>query len=141
MLNVIASEQGRAILLVQLLLLILQRAKECEMSQGFNTEVKDTDTSVDSLPPIIPLFRLGQLHGTPSALGLLSEHNIQPSVLLWRHVCGDWGTVCQEDRQANEEAVFHGLRILSVYKIKTHDIWVITEADRSITTILLPEEY
>lgn len=141
MLNVIASEQGRAILLVQLLLLILQRAKECEMSKGSQANVNPSNTAVESLPPFMPLFRIGRLSATPSALGLLGEHGIKPVTVLRRHVCGDWGEVCQEASDANHHAVVHGLRILSVYKINDHELWVITEADRSLTTLLLPEDY
>jgi hypothetical protein len=59
-----------------------------------------------------------------------------------RHADGDWGEVDEHDRKANEYAVEHGLRVLSAYMLKTGaTIWVITEADRSSTTILLPEEY
>ena len=69
---------------------------------------------------------------------------------LQQHVCGNWGELCDEDRQANIEAVANGLRILSVHPLdpskallkgKSNVLWIITEADRSVTTFLLPEEY
>jgi hypothetical protein len=64
------------------------------------------------------------------------------STFLDRHASGDWGEVDEHDRQANEYAVEHGLRVLSAYTLSSGEkIWVITEADCSSTTILLPEEY
>lgn len=60
---------------------------------------------------------------------------------LARHQSGDWGDVCPEDRRANNDAAVHGDRILSIYKLGKHTLWVITEADRSTTTMLLPEDY
>lgn len=60
---------------------------------------------------------------------------------LYRHRCGDWGDLCEEDKQANDYAVEHGERILSAYELFGTKIWIITEWDRSVTTILLPEEY
>ena len=62
--------------------------------------------------------------------------------MLDRHVRGDWGTLTDEDRQADVEALAHGLRIMSVYPVGDAMVWVITEADRSTTTtLLLPDEY
>jgi hypothetical protein len=61
--------------------------------------------------------------------------------VVWRHRNKDWGQVCQEDKATNDEAVRDGNRILSSYKIEGRDVWVITEWDRSVTTILFPEEY
>jgi hypothetical protein len=61
--------------------------------------------------------------------------------LLSRHVNGDWGAVCEEDAQTNDDAVEHGDRVMSVYIHKGVRLWVITEWDRSVTTILLPQEY
>ena len=61
---------------------------------------------------------------------------------MHRHHCGDWGDLCDEDKQANEEALEHGLRILSHYRLgDNRRIYIITEADRSSTCVLLPEEY
>ena len=65
-----------------------------------------------------------------------------PSTFLDRHARGDWGEVDVEDQQANQDALLHGERLLSAYRTSAGvRLWVITEADRSATTILLPEEY
>jgi hypothetical protein len=89
-----------------------------------------------------PKFSPGQLLSTPGALEALNEAQQSPMDFLGRHVYGDWGDVCEEDQQTNEEALEHGLRLLSSYRTTEGvKLWVITEADRSATTILLPEEY
>jgi hypothetical protein len=61
--------------------------------------------------------------------------------LLARHATGDWGDLCAFDRRQNEIALRDGLRVLSSYPVGRECVWIITEADRSVTTILLPEEY
>jgi hypothetical protein len=63
------------------------------------------------------------------------------SVLLTRHCSGDWGNVCKEDRQANDDALNSGERLLSSYEVFGVKVWIITEWDRSYTTILMPSEY
>lgn len=63
------------------------------------------------------------------------------AALLDRHVAGDWGDLCEQDRQANEDAVVHGDRLLSKYTAQGRSVYVITEADRAYTTILLADEY
>jgi hypothetical protein len=89
-----------------------------------------------------PLFSLGQVVGTPGALQALEDAEQHPVEFLTRHVTGDWGDLCDEDRKENELSVEQGFRILSAYKLETGvKVWVITEADRSATTFLLPEEY
>ena len=89
-----------------------------------------------------PLFDLGQVVGTPGASQALREARQDPARLLARHVSGDWGDLCEEDRTENELSVEQGFRILSAYELRTGvKVWVITEADRSATTFLLPEEY
>lgn len=89
-----------------------------------------------------PRFSLGRILSTPGALTALEEANQSPAEFLDRHVRGDWGDVDDEDRQANEDALRDGTRILSSYKTKVGvKVWIITEADRSATTILLPDEY
>jgi len=89
-----------------------------------------------------PKFSLGQLVATPGALEALQQAGQSPADFLARHVRGDWGEVCDDDKRANDEALVHGARILSAYRtLRNVRIWVITEADRSSTTILLPEEY
>lgn len=89
-----------------------------------------------------PLFELGKIVATPAALKKLEEAKLTPSDLLDRHVHGDYGDLHEEDRQANERAVKDGERILSSYPIPGHvRIWIITEADRSSSCLLLPQEY
>lgn len=87
------------------------------------------------------LFDLGQTVATPAALAALEAAGQTYWHLLDRHITGDWGTLPDEDRQANEDALAHGLRIMSVYPVGENKVWVITEADRSATTLLLPDEY
>ncbi len=84
-------------------------------------------------------FALGRTVATASAARLLAP--FQLNALVVRHQCGDWGTVCDEDKQANEDAIKHGDRILSAYLVDGVKFYVITEADRSSTTCLLAEEY
>ena len=84
-------------------------------------------------------FNLGQTVITSNALDKLNQFTVADAIL--RHACGDWGDVCDEDRQSNEDALKHGNRLLSVYKDKDEVFWIITEWDRSVTTVLLPEDY
>lgn len=88
------------------------------------------------------LFALGLVVATPGALSALEESMEMPWSFLRRHISGDWGSVCEEDRAANIEALAIGARLLSAYHTaKGVKLWVITEADRSSTCLLLPEEY
>lgn len=88
------------------------------------------------------MFSLGRTFATPGALRELEAACISGSVLLARHQRGDWGQVHPEDVGLNEEALRTGGRLLSVYPLPTGEVvWIITEADRSITTILQPEDY
>ncbi len=89
-----------------------------------------------------PLFELGQVVATPNALAALEEAN-QPAIeFVMRHESGDWGELDEFDKGQNNLAVEQGTRILSAYTLSTGGkIWIITEADRSVTTLLLPEEY
>ncbi len=88
------------------------------------------------------LFPLGIVVATPGALDALAEAGRQPSELLDRHAAGFWGDVCEEDWQANEDALRLDCRLLSVYNLAGGGkVWIITEWDRSATTILMPEEY
>lgn len=88
-------------------------------------------------------FELGQLVATPGALELLGELGISPSYLLDRHMVGDWGSVPKEDALENELSAERGYRIVSNYPVgdEGRKVWIITEADRSSTCILLPDEY
>lgn len=87
-------------------------------------------------------FSGGTLVATPGALALLNDHAVSPLSLLTRHLAGDWGDVPPEDAQMNEMALRHGGRLLSAYRIgRDARIWIITESDRSSSTVLRPEEY
>lgn len=87
-------------------------------------------------------FSLGRLVATPGALSALQRSGQSPIGFLSRHARGDWGEVDAEDWQANDRAVADGSRILSAYRTANDEkIWIITEADRQVTTLLLPEEY
>lgn len=89
-----------------------------------------------------PLFDLGTVVATPAALKAIGHGGEIPETFLERHKTGDWGDLDREDRQMNDLAVKAGSRVLSAYDLTGGTkIWVITEADRSATTILLPEEY
>ena len=88
------------------------------------------------------LFPLGRVVATPGALTLLERRESSTSELLELHHRGIWGEVSEDDARANEEALHGGARIFSVYQFSPSErIWIITEADRSATTLLLPEEY
>ena len=78
---------------------------------------------------------------TPGALDLLDRTGMNSDTYLLRHQCGDFGTVGAEDAQANKDAIEDGNRILSSYTIGGERLWIITEADRRNSTLLLPEEY
>ena len=87
-------------------------------------------------------FNPGQVVATPGALAALEASGESLFDYLTRHLLGDWGDVDAEDAQENELSLQHGWRLLSAYTLKSGTkIWVITEADRSSTCILLPEEY
>jgi hypothetical protein len=101
-------------------------------------------------------FAVGQLAATPGALALLEQHRINIVALINRHIQGSWGDICADDAEQNEAAIELGNRVMSVYRLvdaqrlaatpfgKRNDlptVWVITEADRSVTTLLLPSEY
>lgn len=94
-----------------------------------------------------PRFQFGQIVATPGALETMEAAKQAPSDFLDRHVRGDWGEVCDEDQEANEQALLDGSRLLSSYKTSLGlKLWVITDAaddngQRAVTTILLPDEY
>lgn len=119
-------------------------------------------------PPRRPLFLLGRIVATPGALHLLRQTATNPEVLLMRHITGDWGEIGAEDAEENRLSLEQGFRLMSVYRLPLKDqavageasvtpnnsaaadrdddvvgrrIWLITEADRSCTTFLLPSEY
>lgn len=89
-------------------------------------------------------FPLGRVVATPGALEALETSGVSPVELLGRHQLGDWGEVPREDARENERSVRGGFRILSSYQVEEEGeerIWIITEADRSSTCLLLPSEY
>jgi hypothetical protein len=89
-----------------------------------------------------PKFPLGQVVATPGALEALQRAGQAPEFFLQKHLSGDWGDVDRGDQRANDQALREGERLLSAYfTLRGEKLWIITEADRSSTTILLPDEY
>lgn len=91
---------------------------------------------------LLPKFSLGRIVATPGALEAVQQANQNPFEFIRRHQAGDWGDLCEEDKRENELSLKNGFRLLSAYRT-LHDVkvWIITEADRSVTTLLLPREY
>ena len=90
----------------------------------------------------VQLFSLGRILATPGALEALEHAGQGGHEFLTRHAHGDWGQIEEEDRRENELSLRAGFRLLSAYRLSTGErLWVISEADRSATTLLLPEEY
>ena len=93
-----------------------------------------------STDPVIALFRLGHIQATAGALRCLSQEEVLAAIK--RHQAGDWGELDEQDRRENEHALQHGCRLCSRYQSQSGTkFYVITEHDRSVTTVLLPEEY
>jgi hypothetical protein len=87
-------------------------------------------------------FALGQVVATPAALTLLAEHGQDARKFLSRHACGDWGDIDAEDWKANDAALAHDDgRLFSSYQIEQETLWIITEADRSSSCLLVPADY
>jgi hypothetical protein len=84
-------------------------------------------------------FQLGQIVATSNAVATLTAADIAEG--LQRHARGDWGNVCPSDAELNNEALKQGDRLLSSYGEGSNRFWIITESDRSVTTVLLPEDY
>ncbi len=105
------------------------------------TPVSEAAETADvSIKPV--LFSPGQVVATPGAIAAMEANQCLPLDLLQRHLTGDYGVLDPEDVQANREALVHGLRLLSNYPLADGQrIWIITEAERSVTTFLLPEDY
>jgi hypothetical protein len=123
-----------------------------EIQEGPATVVRPIFPSTKGFPktgvevmnhlPTIPLFPFGHVVATPGAVALLEQSNRSHLEFLSRHLRGDWGNLCQDDKAENELGLKYGYRLMSSYPITdTERLWVITEADRSVTTLLLPEEY
>jgi len=130
--------------MIELSLAVLQRVVQ-PVHPPTPSGVFTMKTSRRFLKPAAPstrLFLLGRLVATPRALSILAAQGIPPVTLLERHARGDWGELDGEDVQANQEALAHGWRLFSSYAVgKGIKVWVITEADRSVTTILMPDDY
>jgi hypothetical protein len=96
-----------------------------------------------------PKFLLGQIAVTPAADDVLIRAGVKPMTLLKRHRSGDWGEMSEDDKEANDQAIaFEGgddpemrSRVMSSYTVGDGTVWIITEWDRSVTTILLPSDY
>jgi hypothetical protein len=89
--------------------------------------------------PYAPLFELGKVVATPAALEVAGD---QAQEFIARHVRGSWEECPEEDRKSNHLAVLYGARVVSAHTTESHQtLWIITEADRSSTTLLLPDEY
>jgi hypothetical protein len=86
---------------------------------------------------VYALFELGTIYATQGFM----QTGINPLIYIMRHALGDWGDLCEEDKKENEYSLQHELRLMSAYEENGTKFWIITEADRSCTTILLPEEY
>lgn len=84
---------------------------------------------------------MGRLVGTPGVIAFCDEHSINVISLVRRHLRGDWGDLDAWDKSANDKAINSGARIISMYQFPQGKIWIITEADRSSTCVLLPSEY
>lgn len=89
-------------------------------------------------------FKLGDVVMTAGCFEYMKEHGllaVMPTMLAARHAMGDWGDLCEEDRDSNARALIHGGRLMSSYMVGSRKVWIITEADRSVTTLLFPDEY
>lgn len=119
----------------------------CDRSVGFLSALVFRDAPLpspdkqDDVPATRPLpFNLGRLSVTANVISALPP--LEVAAALARHARGDWGTLSAEDHAANERALVNGDRLLSVYQTSGGEkFYVITERDRSVTTILLPEDY
>ena len=119
-------------------LLWRSRTTEATASKGLS----DTQSPTRARDTIQPLFPLGQIVATPGALAALDRANQTPTEFLCRHLTGDWGALDAHHIAENEYSLVHGFRLLSSYRTTAGEtVWVITEADRSITSLILPEEY
>ncbi|MFM0504293.1 hypothetical protein [Paraburkholderia caffeinilytica] len=111
------------------------------MTLALNVRLDKSGYLIMNRTNLTPLFHLGRIVATPGALDVLQRAGVFPFQLLVGHQCGDGGVLCAEDRAANAGAIVAGGRILSVYEVGAEKIYVITEADRASTTVLLASEY
>lgn len=87
------------------------------------------------------LLTLGRTVATPGALAFCAQHQIDHFQLMLRHAAGDWGDLSADDVAANVAAIQYGGRVFSSYVFPQGKVWIITEADRASTCLLLPDEY
>lgn len=109
------------------------------------SEIKNATDTTDTEPstPLVARFSSGKVVATPGALEALQKADVSLELFLARHLHGDWGEMDATDKTANDLALQNGSRLLSAYDLPRTGarLWIITEADRSVTTLLLPEEY
>ena len=133
--------QGRARGRLQATLSI-NRLSSARDAAGSTTHRKKTNMQDFETIPAAGRFPLGRVVATPGAIETLEAANINSFDLLSRHHQGDWGDLSEDDKKENEFSVNKPLRIFSSYKVGDDEkVWIITEADRSATTLLLPSEY
>jgi hypothetical protein len=107
-----------------------------------NDDPTRTNGAVAPAPTRRLYVPLGRVLATPGALRTLAGAKADGAVYLARHAAGDWGDVDAEDRAANDHALAAGERLLSAYRLPNGErLWIITEADRSASTLLRPDEY
>lgn len=104
-----------------------------------NTE-DHTSSRADQVSEVA-LFPLGRVVTTPGALNHCERHNVEALSLIHRHSTGDWGDLVEDDKVANENALFGGGRLFSAYRVGDEKLYAITEWDGSATTLLLAREY
>lgn len=129
--------------------LLHDKTRENEGANTMTTTVENPSLAVPHPMPEMrrrdARFELGALVATPAALEMLEIDGevglIAALRLVRRHVTGDFGQLEEDDREANETAIAHGYRVMSVYDLPCGTVWVITEHDRSATTVLLPSDY
>ena len=96
----------------------------------------------DVIGTLFPLGRMVVTCGIEAAVAKSAAFGLFVSSCLFRHARGDWGDLCEEDRKENAFSLANGYRLLSSYKDEAgNKVWIITEADRSVTTVLFPDEY
>lgn len=111
------------------------------MSDLYDHDFDEANAAADRVIKT-PLFPLGQVVATPGALLAFARAQEVPTPYLARHVTGDWGDLDDHDRAENQFSLTRHLRLMSAYTLADGTrIWIITEADRSSTTVLLPDEY
>ncbi len=112
--------------------------------KNVNENNAEINTESAEYTPNAKRFAFGRLVMTRGVADMMQDQGIFDGALLpflLRHAAGDWGDVCNEDKKTNDEATHNGQRVLSAYELLDQKIWIITEWDRSVTTILFPHEY